>query len=188
VSTDDSRPEAPRAHELSDAALSRLAREVGQALHQAGWRVVTAESCTGGWVAKCITDVPGSSQWFERGYVTYSNDAKQQQLGVSLQTLESSGAVSAIAAAQMAEGALAASRTEIAIAVTGIAGPDGGSAEKPVGLVCFALARGSSPVLTHTQRFAGDREAVRRAAVATALRLVLNAARAAAPHPAGQGR
>ena len=151
---------------------------MGETLLRAGWRAVTAESCTGGWVAKCLTDVPGSSRWFERGYVTYSNLAKEQSLGVATAVIETFGAVSRPAAEQMAAGALHASGADLAVAVTGIAGPDGGSLEKPVGLVWFAVAsRGASALVrAEERRFSGDREAIRRAAVARALELLLAAA------------
>jgi nicotinamide-nucleotide amidase len=162
--------------DLSDAALRTLAERAGQLLLQRQHRVAVAESCTGGWLAKCLTDVPGSSQWFERGYVTYSNAAKEQALGVAAEVLAIFGAVGRPAAEQMAAGALHHSDAELAIAITGIAGPDGGTAEKPVGLVWFARAqRGETPV-AFEEHFDGDREAVRRAAVATALRLILGAA------------
>ncbi len=169
--------------ELGDGALRRLAERAGALLLAAHRRVVTAESCTGGWVAKCLTDVPGSSRWFERGYVTYSNPAKQQAIGVAPDVIRSFGAVSGPTAEQMARGALHASGADLAVAITGIAGPDGGSADKPVGLVWFALARADgAPPLLEQQHFGGDRDAIRRAAVARALQLVIGAARdAAAP-------
>jgi nicotinamide-nucleotide amidase len=165
-----------------DAALAALAREAGRVLQAARWRLSTAESCTGGWIAKCLTDIAGSSSWFERGYVTYSDAAKVQTLGVSSRTLQAHGAVSAETATEMATGALMHSGADVAVSVTGIAGPDGGSAEKPVGLVWFGLAcRGAS---TRSERhcFDGDRAAIRSAAVARALKLVIEAAHAA---PAG---
>jgi nicotinamide-nucleotide amidase len=157
---------------VDDGTLEALSARVGQTLKGAGWRLVTAESCTGGWLAKCLTDVPGSSQWFERGYVTYSDAAKEQALGVSAEVIATFGAVSRPTAEQMAAGALHASGADLAIAVTGIAGPDGGSADKPVGLVWFALARRGAGSRAQEHRFAGDRAAVRRAAVMTALGLV----------------
>jgi nicotinamide-nucleotide amidase len=150
-------------------------------------RAVTAESCTGGWIAKCLTDIAGSSQWFERGYVTYSNVAKEQALSVSAQELATHGAVSACIAERMASGALAASGADIAVAVTGVAGPDGGTPLKPVGLVWFALAQRGAHVRSQEARFAGDRDAVRRAAVATALQLLLGAAQAGADSGANAG-
>ena len=162
--------------EFGDGALRALAERAGHVLLSQQRRVATAESCTGGWLAKCLTDIPGSSQWFERGYVTYSNAAKQQSIRVSAGDLETFGAVSRTVVEQMAMGALEASDADFAIAITGIAGPDGGSADKPVGLVWFALAQRAAPPVAQEQHFAGDREAIRRAAVATALRLVIAAA------------
>jgi nicotinamide-nucleotide amidase len=166
--------------QLSDGGLRSLAEAAGRLLLAAGRRVATAESCTGGWVAKCLTDIPGSSQWFERGYVTYSNLAKEQSIGVAASVIEAFGAVSRPTVEQMAAGALHDSGADLAVAVTGIAGPDGGSPEKPVGLVWFALAQRAAPPVALQQQFAGDREAIRRAAVATALRLVIAAAGATA--------
>ena len=160
---------------LSDSALRTLAEHAGALLLAHGRRVATAESCTGGWVAKCLTDIPGSSQWFERGYVTYSNAAKEQALGVSASVIESFGAVSRPTAEQMAAGVLARSGAALALAVTGVAGPDGGTAAKPVGLVWFARALRDGASLAVEEHFGGDREAVRRAAVATALRLIIAA-------------
>lgn len=161
--------------DLSDAALRELAQRAGHALLQRRQLVAVAESCTGGWVAKCLTDVAGSSQWFERGYVTYSNAAKQQALGVAPDVLDTFGAVSRPTAEQMAAGALHSSGADLAVAVTGVAGPDGGSSEKPVGLVWFArVGRDGTPVAVE-EHFTGDREAIRRAAVATALRLIIAA-------------
>jgi len=157
-------------------ALRALAERLAGLLVTSRRRVAVAESCTGGWLAKCLTDIPGSSQWFERGYVTYSNAAKEQDLGVSATVIETFGAVSRPTAEQMAAGALHASAAELAVAITGVAGPDGGTAAKPVGLVWFALARRAGASSALEQRFGGDREAVRRAAVATALRLLLAAA------------
>ena len=142
--------------------------------------MATAESCTGGLIAGAITDVAGSSGWFDRGFVTYSNEAKIEMLGVQADTLAAHGAVSEATAAEMAAGALARSRADLAVAVTGVAGPDGGSAAKPVGTVCFAWARAGEPVATATRHFPGDREAVRAATVCAA---------PARPHrPVGLGR
>lgn len=134
---------------------------------------MTAESCTGGWVAQVVTSVAGSSDWFERGFVTYSNDAKREILGVSGKTLEANGAVSEETAREMAKGALANSKATIALSVTGIAGPAGGSAGKPVGTVCFGWARKNGTPVTETRVFTGDREAVRRQSVVHALEKVL---------------
>jgi len=153
-----------------------LADQVAAALLQGRASLAVAESCTGGWLAKCLTDIPGSSQWFERGFVSYSNAAKEQLLGVSPNVLREFGAVSRATAVQMAEGALRASAATVAIAITGIAGPDGGTVDKPVGLVWFARAQRAVPPRALEERFGGDREAVRRAAVARALRLILEAA------------
>jgi nicotinamide-nucleotide amidase len=161
--------------DLSDAALRALAERAGSVLLGRQRRVAVAESCTGGWVAKCLTDVPGSSQWFERGFVTYSNAAKEQALGVAASVIQTFGAVSRPTAEQMAAGALHQSEAALAVAITGIAGPDGGTAEKPVGLVWFARAQREGAPLALEERFGGDREAVRRAAVATALRLIIAA-------------
>lgn len=168
----DTRSEAPR------ASLESAAQEAGRTLLAAGWRVATAESCTGGWIAKCLTDIAGSSSWFERGYVTYSNASKMQALAVRSTTLQAHGAVSAETASEMAMGALAHSGADLAVSVTGVAGPDGGSVDKPVGLVWLALARRDGPPITEAHRFLGDRSAVRSAAVAAALRLLIEAARA----------
>jgi nicotinamide-nucleotide amidase len=161
--------------DLSDGALRVLAERAGRALLARRQTVAVAESCTGGWLAKCLTDIPGSSQWFERGFVTYSNPAKQQALGVAADLLREFGAVSRQSAQQMAAGALRASEATLAVAITGIAGPDGGTPEKPVGLVWFARSQRDAPPLAVEEHFAGDREAVRRAAVARGLRLLIEA-------------
>jgi nicotinamide-nucleotide amidase len=160
---------------MDDAALARLAARVGRALLSAGLRVVTAESCTAGWIAKAFTDTAGSSRWLDSGYVTYSNEAKVRALGVSTRTLERFGAVSEQTVREMARGSLNASGVEVAVAVSGIAGPDGGTPDKPVGTVWFCVARrrGRSIVATTARaRFSGDREAVRRKSVVRALRLL----------------
>jgi nicotinamide-nucleotide amidase len=159
----------------SDAALRALAEQVGSRLLAKQQHVAVAESCTGGWVAKCLTDIAGSSRWFERGYVSYSNAAKEQALGVAASVIETFGAVSRPTAEQMATGALHFSGATLAVAVTGVAGPDGGTPDKPVGLVWFARAQRGGALIAVEERFSGDREAVRRAAVATALRLMLAA-------------
>lgn len=149
--------------------LETKARRLGEILSARGWFMVTAESCTGGWIAQTATAIPGSSDWFDRGYVTYSNRAKMEVLGVAADTLAAHGAVSGETAAEMAAGARAAAGVEIAVAVTGVAGPDGGSAEKPVGTVWFGwCVAGQSPV-TRMMRFAGDRESVRAQTVVVAL-------------------
>ena len=137
-----------------------------------GQTLVTAESCTGGWVAQAVTSVAGSSDWFERGYVTYSNAAKRDELGVRKATLARYGAVSEQAAREMARGALRRGRGSIALAVTGVAGPGGGSPGKPVGMVCFGWAQGRR-LRSETRRFKGGRSSVRRQSVVHALRGVL---------------
>ena len=152
--------------------MDELARKVGQRLKAAAQSLVTAESCTGGWVSQAVTSVAGSSDWFERGFVTYSNAAKQELLGVKGSTLEKHGAVSEETAREMAQGALAHSKGTIALAVTGVAGPGGGTKAKPVGMVCFAWAT-NRMVKSETKRFAGDRESVRRQSVIRALEGVL---------------
>jgi len=149
-----------------------LSRRTGTALKKKGQTLVTAESCTGGWVAQAITSVAGSSIWFERGYVTYSNEAKRELLGVSQKILSTKGAVSEETARAMARGALRKARGSVSVAVTGIAGPGGGSPGKPVGTVCFAWARGRA-VRSETKRFKGGRSRVRRQSVLHALRGVL---------------
>jgi nicotinamide-nucleotide amidase len=153
-------------------SLSSLSRQTGKALKKKGQTLVTAESCTGGWVAQALTSVAGSSNWFERGYVTYSNAAKREALGVTKKTLLRHGAVSEPTARAMARGALRQSRGTIALAITGIAGPGGGLPGKPVGTVCFAWARGGR-VRSETKRFTGGRTGVRRKSVVHALRGVL---------------
>lgn len=132
--------------------------------------LVAAESCTGGWLAKAVTDVPGSSGWFERGFVTYSNAAKVEMLGVDFSTLETCGAVSERTVAEMAAGALARSRADIAVAISGVAGPEGGTPDKPVGTVWLAWARRGHPAVTEHWLYEGGREAVRLQAVFDALR------------------
>jgi nicotinamide-nucleotide amidase len=151
-----------------DDDLYGLAVQVGRAASARRWLVATAESCTGGLVAGAITAVAGSSAWFDRGFVTYSNEAKIEQLGVSLETLATYGAVSTQTAAAMAAGALRASRAQWAVAITGVAGPGGGSIEKPVGMVCFGWA---SPgrVTSEQRQLKGDRAEVRRESVRIAL-------------------
>ena len=148
-------------------------KALGDALLAADKWLVAAESCTGGWIAKVCTDMPGSSAWFERGLVTYSNQAKQDLLGVSLSTIEAYGAVSEETVREMAAGALKNSRADFAVAVSGIAGPGGGSQAKPIGTVWFAWAT-LDFVDSQREQFAGDREAVRQQAVTFALDGVLN--------------
>lgn len=154
-------------------ALEAQSRELGDRLRERGWRAATAESCTGGWIAQAITAIAGSSEWFEGGLVTYSNAAKSSLLGVDAMLIERHGAVSAETAAAMAEGALRRLGVEIAVAVTGVAGPGGGSAEKPVGTVWFGFAVQGRATVTVTRLFTGDRTAVRAQSVAFALERLL---------------
>lgn len=153
--------------------LETLAAELGRILSERGLKLVTAESCTGGWIAKTITDVPGSSGWLDRGFVTYSNDAKSDMLGVDADTIARQGAVSKAVVAEMAMGALANSPAEVSVAVSGIAGPGGGSADKPVGTVWFAWSVPETGLSTHCECFDGDREAVRRQTVVLALKTLI---------------
>ncbi len=138
----------------------------------AGLRLVTAESCTGGLIAACLTEIPGSSDVVERGFVTYSNEAKQELLGVPEDLLRAQGAVSAEVAEAMAQGALVQSRADLAVSVTGIAGPGGATATKPVGLVHLGLCRRGGSAVSHRFVFPGDRQAVRAASLAAALELL----------------
>jgi nicotinamide-nucleotide amidase len=148
----------------SNLTISDAATQLGQALKAHGFMLAMAESCTGGMVAEAITSIAGSSAWFERGFVTYSNAAKIDMLDVSSKTLEKFGAVSEQTAAEMAIGALINSEAQIAGSITGIAGPDGGSPEKPVGTVCFAWTGKNLPVSTCTHWFEGNRESIRKQA------------------------
>jgi nicotinamide-nucleotide amidase len=159
-----------------DRDAAALAAELGRALLARGWRVTVAESCTGGLVAGAITSVAGSSDWFDVGFVTYSNAAKTELLGVPEATLAVHGAVSEETARAMAAGALAKSGADLAAAVTGIAGPAGGTPSKPVGTVCFAWAAKGGSVESATRRFDGDRAAVRAAGVRFALEGLLGRA------------
>src|SRR5579864_6044234 len=164
---------------ITDSELYQLAARAGARLHASGRRLATAESCTAGWIAKALTDVPGSSQWFECGYVTYSDAAKRRDLAVARRTLEEFGAVSEETAREMALGALRAARVSVAVAVTGIAGPDGGTPAKPVGTVWLcAAANGpqSNELISECQLFAGDRNTVRSRSVQHALSLLLRLA------------
>ena len=146
---------------------------LAQALHARGWMIATAESCTGGLIAAACTAVAGSSDWFERGFVTYSNAAKSESLGVPQALIAAHGAVSAEVAGAMAEGALAHSKAQLAVAVTGIAGPSGGSPGKPVGTVWLALARRGGGAEAELLTLCGDRAAVREQTVQHALRRML---------------
>lgn len=153
--------------------LETLARAVGHELKRQELMLVTAESCTGGWLAQMMTAVAGSSEWFERGFVAYTNLAKREMLGVRTTILSRYGAVSEQTARAMAEGALAYSHAQLAVAITGVAGPSGGTPEKPVGTVCLAWAGKKRETRSHKHAFAGDREGVRRQSVTAALQGIL---------------
>ncbi|MCX8958092.1 nicotinamide-nucleotide amidase [Erwinia psidii] len=154
---------------MTDNDLMQLSGKIGQQLHRLQATITTAESCTGGWMAKVLTDIAGSSCWFERGFVTYSNHAKQEMTGVTPDSLARYGAVSEPVVREMAEGARLAAGADFAISVSGIAGPDGGSDEKPVGTVWFGFAAVNQETFAQRQVFSGDRESVRRQATAWGL-------------------
>jgi nicotinamide-nucleotide amidase len=155
---------------VSNEELHQLAAELGDKLRARGWMLATAESCTGGWVGHLLTSLPGSSQWYERGFITYANAAKVEMLGVPAETLENYGAVSEETASAMAAGALRNSHAQATLAISGIAGPGGGTPQKPVGLVCYDWALQDGTVMSSTCRLDGDREEIRSRAVAAALR------------------
>lgn len=157
---------------MFDDALLERAERLLESCRQAGLQLATAESCTGGLIAGCLTAVAGSSDVVERGFVTYSNEAKMELLGVPEALIAAHGAVSAPVARAMAEGAIARSRAALSISVTGVAGPGGGSAEKPVGLVHIASAFSTHPTLDERHVFPGDRTAIRLAAIAATLGLL----------------
>jgi len=158
---------------MNDTQLYALAERVGAALKAKGMMMATAESCTGGWIAQAVTAVPGSSEWFERGFVTYTYISKREMLGVKPETLEAHGAVSEQTVREMTEGALERSHAQVAVSVSGTAGPSGGTPQKPVGTVCFGWGLKGGTVHTATKHFDGDRDAVRRQAVVCALEQVL---------------
>lgn len=164
-------------HDISDQDLYQLSEQVASCLLDRQWQLASAESCTGGWLAKCCTDVAGSSAWFERGFVTYSNRAKQELIHVLSTTIEQFGAVSEQVAIEMAQGALAHSDADISVSITGIAGPDGGSNDKPVGTVWFAWATKNRTIISTCHHFYGDRDAVRRQAIKIALEGIIKNAR-----------
>lgn len=159
---------------MADAALYALAERVGRVLKAKQLMLATAESCTGGWIAEAVTMVPGSSDWFERGFVTYTYISKREMLGVQAATLEQHGAVSEHTVTEMAQGALAASHAQIAVAVSGTAGPGGGTPDKPVGTVCIAWRAKDGAAFCETRHFPGDREMVRRQSVMRALQGILD--------------
>jgi len=161
---------------LIDSDLEALAAELGTRLLALRWRVTAAESCTGGLVSGAITAIAGSSDWFDRGFVTYSNESKRELLGVAESILRDHGAVSEATAIAMAEGALLRSDASLCVAITGIAGPGGGTPTKPVGMVCFAWAKRGAATVGATHYLSGDRTAVRHASVAIALRGLIDLA------------
>ena len=162
---------------MNQKSLESLAIQVGSLLIANGQKLATAESCTGGWVSQCLTAIAGSSDWFDRGFITYSNDAKQEMLDVSTEILATHGAVSEATATAMATGALRHSRADWALAITGIAGPSGGSPDKPVGTVCFGWAGPDGRLIAETRRFQGGRAEVRAQSVEHALKgMLLHAA------------
>ena len=161
--------------------LAAVSQELVDALRTRGWMLATAESCTGGGVAHAVTAIAGSSEVFDRGFVTYSNGAKTGMLGVPAATIAGEGAVSEAVAAAMAEGALRSSGADVAVAVTGIAGPAGGTPEKPVGTVCFAWATREGAREARTLRLPGDRAEVRAASVRFAIEGVVRLARGTTP-------
>ena len=153
---------------------SHIAHQLGEVLLEKGWQLACAESCTGGGIAAAVTEIAGSSQWFDRGFVTYSNQAKQDMLGVTKETLENHGAVSEQTVREMVAGALSRSGVHVSVAVSGIAGPGGGTAGKPVGTVCLAWqVTGEEPVV-RTEHFSGDRRSVREQTVLCALQGLLS--------------
>lgn len=157
---------------MSERTLDNLSARVGKLLEQNGWMMATAESCTGGGVAQAITEIAGSSAWFDRAFVTYSNEAKMEMLGVASHSLDSFGAVSEEVAKEMALGAVKHSAAQIAVSITGIAGPGGGSEDKPVGTVCFGLAFNTELIQVQRCVFTGDRAEVRNQSVYHALQLI----------------
>lgn len=158
----------------TDAALCASAEALGQALAARRMSLAVAESCTGGWLAKTLTDIPGASDWFEAGFVTYSNDAKADLLGVDEETLDEYGAVSEAVVREMTAGARRSTGVQAAIAVSGVAGPGGGTEDKPVGLVYFAFSLGDRDWVRRVE-FSGDREEIRRQAVEFAIKRLLAA-------------
>jgi nicotinamide-nucleotide amidase len=157
-----------------DGELHQLAGLLNRRLAEKGLIMVSAESCTGGWIAKAMTDVPGSSGCFDRAFITYSNAAKQEMLGVGHDTLERHGAVSEAVVREMVRGALERSGADVAVAVSGIAGPGGGSDEKPVGTVWLAWAARGADIIASREQFPGDRDKVRYSTAVAALQGLLN--------------
>jgi nicotinamide-nucleotide amidase len=167
-------------HPSHEAELTALVEQLAQRLLALGWRLSTAESCTGGLIAAACTELAGSSEWFERGFVSYSNAAKTELLGVDAALIERHGAVSEEVARAMVQGAISQSHAQVALAVTGVAGPSGGSAAKPIGTVWFGWATPAG-VVSEMRRFNGDRRHVRQATVLHALERLLALVKPAAP-------
>lgn len=158
---------------VSESKLLSLTNQIANILVTKRWHLASAESCTGGWLAKSCTDISGSSSWFDRGFVTYSNQSKHDLINVSLSTLEKYGAVSKQTATEMAQGTLINSNADISVAITGIAGPDGGTTEKPVGTVWISWSTKNGTNKTELFQLSGDREQVRYQAVIKALQGII---------------
>jgi nicotinamide-nucleotide amidase len=158
----------------SEQELRDLAEQLGECMTRKGMKLASAESCTGGWLAKIITDIPGSSAWFVASVVSYSNEAKQSLLNVSADTLAEFGAVSGDTVLEMSDGLFAHTDADVAVSISGIAGPDGGSDDKPVGLVWLSWGKRDKSVFANSFNFTGDREAVRRQSVKQALENLLD--------------
>ncbi len=159
---------------MNNAELYQLAQQTGILLKQQGLMMASAESCTGGWLGQTVTSVPGSSTWYERGFVTYSNISKQQMLGVCTATLTKYGAVSEPTAQEMAAGAITHSNAQVSCSITGIAGPGGGTTNKPVGMICLGWAIKNSLAVCNTQYLNGDRNTIRHQAVVIALQGIID--------------
>lgn len=158
---------------INGQKLQQLAKQTGKLLAQQGLMLVSAESCTGGWLGQTITTIPGSSKWYERGFITYSNISKQEMLGIDSDTLEQYGAVSEQTAKEMVAGAISRSHAQVGVSITGIAGPDGGTTAKPVGMICFGWALKDGLARNEIHHLNGDREMIRSQAVAIALQGVI---------------
>ncbi len=158
---------------MNDQTLRHLAKQAGLSFAQQGLMLVSAESCTGGWLGHVITSIAGSSDWYERGFITYSTISKQEMLGVSSKTIKKHGEVSEQVAREMAHGAVSRSSAQVAVSITGIAGPGGGTEKKPVGMVCFAWEIKDNHLRSETRHFSGDREAIRQQSVAVALQGII---------------
>jgi len=159
---------------ITEQALQDLAQELGECMTAKGLKLASAESCTGGWMSKIITDIPGSSEWFETSIVCYSNDSKSKLLGVSPTTIDEHGAVSGETVLAMTDGLFDHSAADVAISISGIAGPDGGTEEKPVGLVWLCWGKRDKSSYAHPYNFDGDREQVRLQSIETALNAILD--------------